>query len=74
MTKKICDRCGKEIKMKKLTFKKSNHYDISFDYTLQKWGLCGGRYELCHDCAKEFLKFMNRDDHFICTSEAEDIN
>lgn len=65
ITKCFCDRCGKEIK--KTIIPKTK--EVVFDFSLSKWGSFHNKYEICLDCSKAFLKFMNDEDCDIQDAE-----
>lgn len=59
-TKKVCDRCGKEIKKVKLFRPRHDKpYEIFLNASLDNYGLLGHRKDLCYDCYKELKKFLN---------------
>lgn len=69
MTKRFCDRCGKEVKPTKLFKRDGKLFDIALEYTFQKWQYGRKEYEICHDCAVALMKFMNDEDSILCTVE-----
>lgn len=68
MTKKFCDRCGKEITKKLMhrsvfdTIKKqfkTEQCDVCLYQELEQYGSKRtGKWELCHDCADALEEFM----------------
>ena len=59
MTKRFCDRCGKEIMMRKLLRPNGGHYDWWVNTVLEDWGRHGKEYELCFECANKLKKFLD---------------
>lgn len=68
MVKNFCDRCGKELVSRKIFRKIQNNnkeLDVTICYNVERFGRGYKKYEICHECAVEFLNFMNDEDSFI---------
>lgn len=62
MTKRFCDRCGKEIMKQLMRRKKGGHYDWWLSTELEDWGNKGKKYELCFECSNKLKKFLDGDE------------
>lgn len=60
MDKKFCDRCGKEVQNKTITFcRKTGFKEVWLHSEFAQWGEVRKKYELCYDCMCALKKFMN---------------
>lgn len=57
MDKKFCDRCGKEIKPRKILRRGWDH-ETFLEAHFDMWGLSARKFELCYECYCELKKFM----------------
>lgn len=71
MTKKFCDRCGKELVKRSVFRKKSGVHDVLLNYELVHWGPGRHRFELCHECVLKLCDFLNLKDTFMQNIEVE---
>lgn len=69
--KTFCDRCGKEIKPRRLFRPNNRQYDVALKYELERWGFGMKKWELCFDCAKALRDFMNDPDERITARDEE---
>lgn len=70
-TKTFCDRCGKEIKPRKLFRPNGKPYDVALEYVFQRYGYGRKSWELCYDCAKAVRAFLNSPDPGDVYNETE---
>lgn len=62
MTKRFCDRCGKEIMKQLVRWPKGGHYDWWLSTELEDWGKKSKEYELCFECSNKLKKFLDEDE------------